>query len=224
MNTSAMSTTATAPVTSRSSFVPHAPSRVWSRLGGGGIALGGTLLLTATVIEVALRDDTTSPMLPVFAVLFLASAAVLALAMLPLALGSTGADGITGTHSVGKLALLSFGAVFLLNQTLYFITTYGVPGGADDAAIAWMPLVLAALQLLLLLTASIAVVRAGVATGAARWALLAMTVVVAVTGAVAAASDDVAVVTIALVSSCVAQIVVGGVLLSARSAASASTV
>jgi hypothetical protein len=200
-------TTTTPPIASRSSLVPATPNRVWSRLGGGAIALGGTLLLTATVIEVALRDDAAGPMLPVFAVLFLASAAVLALAMLPLALGSTGADGITGTRTLGKVALLCFGAVFVLNQTLYFGATYGAPAGTDLSAVAWLPVVLNAAQFVLLLTASIAVVRAGVTTGAARWALLAMTVV-----------------TIALISSCVAQIVVGGVLLSARSSASAGTV
>ncbi|MEV7692884.1 hypothetical protein AB0N73_06080 [Microbacterium sp. NPDC089189] len=217
-----MHTTVTPPIAARTASRPI--DRTWSRWGGTGIALGGALLLAATVVEVTLWDDASGALLPLFTLLFLASTAVHALAMLPLALGSTGADGITGTRMVGKAALLGFGAVFLLNQTLYFVTTYGSPDGVDLSLIGWLPLTLAAAQLVLLLTASIAVVRAGVATGAARWALLALTVVAAIVGAVAGASGDVAVVTVALMSSCVTQIVVGLVFVGARPATSGGTV
>lgn len=217
-----MHTTVTPPIAARTASRPV--DRTWARWGGTGILLGGTLLLAATIVEVTLWDDASSALLPLFTLLFLASTVVHALAMLPLALGSTGADGITGTRMVGKVTLLGFGAVFLLNQTLYFVTTYGSVDAVDLSLIGWLPLTLAAAQLVLLLTAAIAVVRAGVATGSARWALLALTVVAAIAGAVAGASGDVAVVTVALMSSCVAQIVVGLVIAGARPAASGGTV
>ncbi|MCC4908085.1 hypothetical protein [Microbacterium sp. cx-59] len=209
------------PVAARTASVPVTSHPAWARGGGGAIAVGGALLLAATVVEVPLWDDVAGPMLPLFTALFLASAVVHALAMLPLALGSTGADGVVGTPNrvtrmVGTVALLGFGAIFLLNQTLYYVTTYGAPDGAGYSTIAWFPPLLAGAQLVFLLAASIAVVRAGVATGAARWSLLALTIVAAIAGAVAGASGEVTVVTIALVSSCVAQIVVGAVLFGAR--------
>lgn len=200
-----------------------AAGRVWSRGGGGLIIAGGALLLAATVVEVGLRTDPSRASLPVFAVLFLGSTAVLAAAMLPLALGTVAANGITGSRVRGTFALLGSGAVFFANQLVYYVMTYGTPGGAD-ASLGWLPLTLGIVQLVLLIVGGVGAARVGVATGAARWALLALAVVVAAAGAIASASDDVATVTIALLSSCVAQIVVGGVFVAARPAASGGTV
>lgn len=215
--------TVTTHTTARHPAFAEADARVWSRWGGGLIVAGGALLFAATVIEVGLRTDPAGAGLPAFAVLFLASAAVLAAAMLPLALGTLAANGITGGRVRGTFALLGFGAVFLSNQIVYYVMSYGTPGGAD-ASLGWLPLTLGIVQLVLLIVGGVGAVRAGVAAGAARWALLALAVVVAVAGALASASDDVATVTIALLSSCVAQIVVGGVFVAARPAASGGTV
>lgn len=217
-----MSTVTTRTTTKHPAFA-ETDARAWARWGGGLIAAGGALLLAATVVEVGLRTEPTGPALPLFAVLFLASAAVLAAAMLPLALGTVAANGITGSRVRGTFALLGFGAVFFANQLVYYVMTYGTPGGAD-ASLGWLPLTLGIVQLVLLIVGGVGAARAGVATGAARWALLALAVVVAAAGAIASASDDVATVTIALLSSCVAQIVVGGVFVAARPAASGGTV
>jgi hypothetical protein len=72
-------------------------------------------------------------------------------------------------------------------------------------------------QLVLLLVGSIVIVRAGVAVGAARWALLALTAVAVITGAVANGTDSYEVATLALLSSTGAQIVVGLVFMATRS-------
>lgn len=217
-----MSTVTTRATTKHPAFA-ETDARVWSRWGGGLIAAGGALLLAATVAEVQLRTEPSGPSLPLFAVLFLASAAILAAAMLPLALGTVAAHGITGSRMRGTFALLGFGAVFFANQVVYYVMTYGTSGGADASA-GWLPLTLGIVQLVLLIVGAVGAVRAGIATGAARWALLALAAVVAVTGGIASASDDVATVTIALLSSCAAQIVVGVVFLAARPAASGGTV
>lgn len=190
-----------------------APAPIWARGGGAGILIGGVLLLAATVVEAFLWDG--ADLITAFAALFLASTVAHALAMLPLALGSTGADGIAGGRMLGTVALLAFGAVFLLNQTLYFVTAYG-PSDGDGVDTSWLAPVLGATQLALLLTAAIVVVRAGRATGAARWALLALSVVAIVTGLTATAADDPAVITVALIASTVSQIVTGVVLLAHR--------
>lgn len=188
----------------------------WGVWGGGLITVGGTLLLIATLVEVPLQEDASGALLALFAVLFLGSAVAHALAMVPLSGGRTGADGIVGGSVVGRLALLGFGAVFLTSQTVYFVVTYALPPVDDYSGAFVLTLVLSVTQLLLLLVASLVVLRAGVAVGAARWALLALTVVAVVTGAVANAADSLAVATVALLCSTGAQIVVGLVLATTR--------
>lgn len=181
----------------------------WAVGGGLGILIGGVLLLIATVIESGLPGGGASGLLPAFSALFLGSTVSHAVAMLPLALGSTGSNGITGSHVLGTTALLSFGAVFLANQTVYYAMTYGGGGTSME----WLPMVLGVVQLLLLMTAAVVVLRAHVATGAARWALAALAAVATVTGVVATASEDAVTITVALISSTVAQIIVGVTLL-----------
>lgn len=221
-------TTATPATPARPSHHIAAPSRtaVWARGGGAGIALGGALLLAATVVEALVWDG--ADLLGLFAALFITSVTVLAAAMLPLALGSTGANGITGGRMLGTIALLAFGAVFATNQMIYLVTTYGPSGAAGDDAgridTAWLAPVLGALQLVLLLTAAIVVARAGTATGAARWALLALSLVAIVTGVVATFATDPAVTIVALISSTVAQVITGIVLLAHRTPGQRGTV
>lgn len=221
-------TTSTTTAPARPSFPATAPSRtaVWARGGGTGIALGGALLLAATVVEALVWDG--ADLVGLFAALFITSITVLATAMLPLALGSTGADGIAGGRMLGTIALLAFGAVFATNQMIYFVTTYGPASTAGDTAggidIAWLAPVLGALQLVLLLTAAIVVARAGIATGAARWALLALSLVAMVTGIVATLAIDPAVTIVALISSTVTQVVTGIVLLAHRTRGQRGTV
>lgn len=217
-----MSTVTTRATTKHPAFA-ETDARVWARWGGGLITVGGLLLAAATVVEVGLRTEPAGPSLPLFAALFLSSAALLAAAMLPLALGTMAANGITGSRVRGTFALLGFGAVFFANQLVYYVMTYGTTLSADASA-GWLPLTLGIVQPVLLVVGAVGAVRAGVATGAARWALGALAAVVAVAGGIASASDDVAIVTIALMSSCVAQIVVGVVFLAARPAASGGTV
>ncbi|WP_378143683.1 hypothetical protein ACFJGV_09660 [Cnuibacter sp. UC19_7] len=188
----------------------------WAVWGGGLITVGGTLLLIATLVEVPLQGDPSPALLGTFAALFLGSAVAHALSMVPLSGGRTGSEGIVGSSLVGRLALLGFGAVFLTSQTVYFVVTYALPPVDDYSGAFVLTLALSVTQLLLLLIASLVVVRAGVAIGAARWALLALTVVAVVTGAVANATDSLEVATVALLCSTGAQIVVGLVLATAR--------
>ncbi|WP_159500578.1 hypothetical protein [Microbacterium sp. 18062] len=197
------------PLSAPSRAPQHTHQPVWARWGGAGILLGGALLLIATVLEVPLSDELIPGIFSAFAMFFLGSIVVLAVAMIPLAVGDGRELGIAGDRVVGRFALLAFGAVFLTNQTLYFVLTYALPPIGDNSGASLISGVLGIAQFALLLTASVSVVRAGIATGAARWALLALTVVAVGSGLVAAVSDDLATVTVALVSSTVSQIVVG---------------
>lgn len=198
---------ATTPAASLSARRP-----AWGVWGGGLIIVGGALLLIATLVEVPLQEDTSAGLLGLFAALFLGSTVAHALAMVPLSGGRTGADGIVGGSVLGRLALLGFGAIFLASQTVYYVVSYAMPPVQDYSGVFALTLALSVIQLLLLLIGSIVIIRAGVATGAARWAFLALTVVAVVTGAVANATDSLEVATVALLCSTGAQIVVGLVL------------
>lgn len=188
----------------------------WAIWGGSLITVGGALLFLATLVEVPLQEDASPALLGLFAALFLGSTVAHAVAMVPLSGGRTGADGIVGASLLGRLSLLGFGAVFLTSQTVYFVVTYALPPVDDYSGAVALTLALSVTQLLLLLVASIVIIRAGVATGAARWAFLALTVVAVVTGAVANSADSLAVGTVALLCSTGAQIVVGLVLATTR--------
>ncbi|WP_368497676.1 hypothetical protein [Herbiconiux sp. A18JL235] len=189
----------------------------WGVWGGLSIVIGGALLFVATLIEVPLSEQSTPGLLGLFTPLFLGSAVAHALSMMFLAGGRTGADGIVGGSMVGRLALLGFGGVFLTSQTVYYVVSYALPPVEDYSGAFALTLVLSVGQLLLLLVASVAIVRAGIATGAARWALLALTAVAVATGAVANTADSFAVATTALLCSTGAQIVVGLVFATTRS-------
>ena len=190
---------------------------VWSLWGGIAVTVGGAMLLVATLVEVPLWEEGGSGLLGLFTVLFLGSTVVHALAMIPLSGGASGADGAVGSSWVGRAALLGFGAVFLTSQTVYYTVTYALPAVDDYSGVMALTAVLGIGQLLLLLVGSIVIVTARVATGAARWALLALTGVAVITGAVANGTDSAEVATVALLCSTGAQIVVGLVLATSKS-------
>lgn len=192
---------------------------VWGVGGGVAITLGGVLLLIATLVEVPLwaGEQPDPGLLGIFTVLFLGSTVAHAVAMIPLAGGRTGADGIVGASVVGRVALLGFGAVFLTSQTVYYVVTYALPPVDDYSGVLALTTVLGVGQLVLLLVGSIAIIRAGIATGAARWAFLALTCVAIVTGVVANAAETTEAATVALLCSTGAQIVVGLVLATTKS-------
>jgi len=188
----------------------------WGLWGGIAIITGGVLLMIATLIEAQLWDDSTPTLLAIFTALFLGSTVAHAVAMIPLAGGRTGSDGIVGTSSVGRFALLGFGGLFLTSQTVYYVVTYALSPVDDYSGVLTLTTVVSIGQLALLLVASIIVIRARVAEGAARWAFLALTVVSVITGAIANSTDSAEVATVALLCSTGTQIVVGVVLATTR--------
>lgn len=188
----------------------------WGLWGGIAIITGGVLLMIATLIEAQLWDDSTPTLLAIFTALFLGSTVAHAVAMIPLAGGRTGSDGIVGTSSVGRFALLGFGGLFLTSQTVYYVVTYALAPVEDYSGVLTLTTVVSIGQLALLLVASIIVIRARVAEGAARWAFLALTVVSVITGAIANSTDSAEVATVALLCSTGTQIVVGVVLATTR--------
>ena len=194
----------------------------WSTWSGAGIALGGALLLVATLLEwVLLREDAPG-LVPVFAVLFLGSAVAHAAAMWPLAFGRRGDDGAVGRSVLGMVALVVFGLAFFANQVSYFVVAYGLPEQDDYTAFGLLQTVLGATQFVALLVGAIVIARAGVATGAARWSLLVLAVLSIGIGVTAQVSGDPDVVTVVYLVSTVAQIAAGVVYLRYRGAADAA--
>ncbi|TXR52917.1 hypothetical protein [Quadrisphaera setariae] len=187
---------------------------VWAVGGGAGVMTGGLLLTVATVLEAGLGDGAPDSAVATFSAFYLAAAVVHAAAMLPLALGSTGSNGICGRRVLGTVALLSFGAVFLMSQVTYWVLSYG--GGGSGPESAWILTAAGLTQLVLLLTASTVVVVARVAAGAARWAFPGLTAAAVVAGIVVTTASDPAVITGALLFSTCSQVVAGAVLLAGR--------
>jgi len=183
----------------------------WSRLGGGGVLLAAALLLVATVLEYLyweVLDQPVAVLVP-FVVCFSLSLLLYFAASFPLAFGSTGDNGIVGRSVAGKAGFIGFGVFILAAQTIYLLSVYFTDQGSDLAAADTASLVLMLLQYAAAIVAGVAVLRAGVATGFARWSLLAMLVIGIVCGAVANSTEDYAVVTIAYLISTIAQLLVG---------------
>lgn len=202
----------------REYVAPDGRRPAWALWGGAAITTGGVFLFVATLLEVPLAENAEGGLLAVFTVLFLGSAVAHALSMIALSGGRTGSDGAIGASVLGRIALLGFGGVFLALQTVYYTVTYALPAVDDYSGVLVLSTVLAVAQLVLLLVGSLVIVRAGIATGAARWALLALTGVAAITGVVANATDSAEVATVALLCSTGAQIVVGLVFVMTRAA------
>jgi hypothetical protein len=153
------------------------PRPRWARTAGILIVVGGALLTAATAIELTADVSTQSGPATAFWVLFLASTLAHVAAMVPLALGRGDGEGAVGASLVGKVALLGFGALFLANQSMYLVTAYLLPSAVfTDGAMAFL-VAMSAVQGIALLIGGIVIVRAGVLTGAARWAVLVLALV-----------------------------------------------
>lgn len=196
---------------------------VWARWGGGGIVLAATLLLLATVVESILARQGGGFWSALFAVLLLGSAVAYALATVPLALGSSGANGIVGASVVGKLGLLGFGALFLAAEISYYVVLYLLPPVDDYSGWNAFSLALGVAQMALLLIAAVVVARGAIASGATRFALLAFVVVASVTGVIAQGTSDLTTVTVAHLISTGTQILAGGAIAFAQTPAAAPT-
>ena len=192
----------------------------WGVWGGAAITTGGVLLMVATLVEIAYWEAPNTGLLSVFTVVFLGSTVAHSLAMIPLSGGRSGSDGIVGSSLVGRVALLAFGALFLTSQTVYYTVTYALPEVDDYSGVLILSTALGATQMVLLLVGAIVIVRAKVATGAARWAFLALSGMSILTGVIANGTGSAEVAAVALLCSTGTQIVVGLVLATTRSRAS----
>ncbi len=212
-----MSPTSPTAATPSSPAAPATPGRpVWSFYGGLGILLGGALLLVATVVEAVFTGESTDPLMPLFTTLFFAAVILQCGAMLPFALGSTGANGVVGERMLGKWALLVFAAVYLCNQTVYYATAYGSVGTEGGVDLTGLVLGGALVQLVALVVASVAILRTGVARGAAKWAFPAVSAVAITAGLALNVVSSYEASVVALISSCVTQIIAGAVLVQHR--------
>lgn len=79
----------------------------WRLLGGGGLLVGG-LLFALHVILVQSRVLFTGPWIFVVALL------IIAVALVPLAFGETGSNGVVGNYTLGKFALAIYATAFML--------------------------------------------------------------------------------------------------------------
>ncbi|KTR94460.1 hypothetical protein NS220_09005 [Microbacterium testaceum] len=168
---------------------PTSSTPSWPRAAGILILTGGVLLTAATALEIGTDVSTDPGPATAFWVLFLASTLAHVAAMFPLALGRGDGQGTVGPSIVGKLALLGFGAFFLANQSLYLLAAYLLPTAEPtDGAMAFL-FGMSAVQGVLLLVGGIAIVRARVLAGAARWAILVLAVIGFALGVVINASS-----------------------------------
>lgn len=122
----------------------------WRLFGGIGLIVGG-LLWTLHIVLVQARLLATGPWI------FLVALLVIAVALVPLAFGETGSNGIVGNYTLGKLALAIYAAGFVL---------FAVNGAASlgDVVVA----IAAALLIIGGLVSAYAIYRKRVAKGAAR--------------------------------------------------------
>ena len=142
----------------------------WQRWGGGGLIAAAVLqgaglagyYFTATrmpAVAFAIADG--FPLLAATAIL---------LATFPLALGSTGTNGIVGASVTGRIALIAFGAFTLLAPVTrlgFFFVSFPESGGIQATADLFQ-----ALAVITGLVASVVIARVGIAVGTARFAML----------------------------------------------------
>ena len=142
----------------------------WQRWGGGGL-LAAALLQGLGLLGYVL----TSTRMPGLAAtiadgFWLLAATALLLAMFPLALGTGKNDGIVGSSRTGKIALISFGTFTLLSRVTslgFFFIGFPKAGGLTPTIE-----VFESVAAITGIVASVIIIRAGVATGLARWTLL----------------------------------------------------
>ena len=147
-----------------------APAR-WQRWGGGGLiaaavlqgaGLAGYYFTATRMPSVAFAIADGFPLLAATAIL---------LAAFPLALGSNGTNGIVGASVTGRVALVAFGGFTVLaplTRLGFFFVSFPESGGIQATAELFQ-----ALAVITGLIGAVVIARAGIAVGAARYALLA---------------------------------------------------
>ncbi|WP_144783170.1 hypothetical protein [Microbacterium sp. BH-3-3-3] len=199
----------TAPATAPRSAFTTTARLSWPRAAGILILTGGVLLTAATAVEIGTDVSTEAGPATAFWVLFLASTIAHVAAMFPLALGRGDGHGAVGASVVGKVALLGFGAFFLANQSLYLLAAYLLPTAEPTGGATAFLFAMSAVQGVLLTIGGILIVRARVLSGAARWAVLVLSLIGFVLGAVLNASSIEALTNAMYFVSTGAQVVVG---------------
>lgn len=151
---------------------------IWRSYGGGGLILGGVVLLAATLVEWAYGagEGKDGVLGMTYGIAFLVALVVLAAATLPLALGTTGRDGIVRGSTLGRIGLIGYGVAFLGAQIAYLYMSFTT---VDASAVN---LVLSIVQTLCAILAVVAIVRARVVSGVARWSFLVSVVIGVVAG------------------------------------------
>ena len=148
--------------------------------GGTGLAVAAVfpLLLNAAFLVPSIDVSWMYTNQPVVGGL---SAVALIAACIVLAIGLHGETGIAGKSVVGKLALIVFGVTHTVS-TGYFSWPAPSAGAGPAVLVVWSSLIwgIDVLSLIALAVAAFAVVRAGVLSGPARWALLAFAVTMVV--------------------------------------------
>lgn len=138
--------------------------------GGGGLVLSGLIALLAS-LHFVLSLTPSRSLFFASTVPLMVSDVVMLLATVILAFGVRGEPGIAGTSIVGKVALLVFGAGYLLFGLYDLLPISQTPGVA--AAVFGGE----ALELVVIaaaVVAAVVVARVGVLHGVARWMLLAV--------------------------------------------------
>lgn len=161
----------------------------WPRAAGILILTGGVLLTAATALEIGTDVYTEAGPATAFWVLFLASTVAHVAAMYPLALGRGDGQGAVRSSLIGRIALLGFAAFFLANQSMYLLAAYLLPTAELTAGASAFLFGMSAVQGVFLLVGGIAIVRARALTGAARWAILVLSIIGFALGAVINASS-----------------------------------
>jgi hypothetical protein len=179
----------------------------WSTLGGGGLVASFALLLVATLIEGGLlaAPMATTAMTWLFLALFVVSLALAVVAVVALAFGASGDDGIVGSSTLGKAGLVGYGVLWAATELVYLIATYLV----GDASLLGISGVLGILMTVAAIIAAVVIAVKGVAEGVGRWSLIAAVVISGVVGGAASGTTDPATVTVLHCISAAAMLLVG---------------
>ncbi len=138
--------------------------------GGGGLVLSGLIALLAS-LHFVLSLTPSRSLFFASTVPLMVSDVVMLLATVILAFGVRGESGIAGASIIGKVALLVFGASYLLFSLYGLLPSSRTPGVAASVFVG------DALELVVIAAAVVAgvvVVRAKELHGVARWMLLAV--------------------------------------------------
>lgn len=141
----------------------------WKRLGGGGIAAAGVILVLAVVASIVFQtgDPQEFLVLLVWAVLLIIASIVLAVGLF--AIAGWGPGGIVGGSIVGKIALYVF-AVFQVIATAVRVLVALVAADRDQTTVT-VPSLPGIVAFVGAIIAAIIIARAGFAKGFARWTL-----------------------------------------------------